>query len=93
MASVPDHRHDLIPHGASSVDSIGKPRQASRPVQSARPLEQLLTIAQAAELLQVSHKTIRRRIADGSLVAHRVGIQWRIAPRDIADYLREARVQ
>ena len=32
-----------------------------------------LTIAQAADELGVSVKTIRRRIADGSLPAHRLG--------------------
>jgi excisionase family DNA binding protein len=69
------------------------PRPASRPAQPfARPLEPLLTISQAAALLQVSEKTIRRRIAEGGLVAHRVGAQWRLAPRDVADYLRDGRV-
>ncbi|MBV8704761.1 MAG: helix-turn-helix domain-containing protein [Acetobacteraceae bacterium] len=68
-------------------------RPASRPAQPlARPLEPLLTIKQAAELLQVSDKTLRRRIAEGGLVAHRIGAQWRLAPRDIAEYLRESRV-
>ena len=73
------------------------PRQTSRPVSRpaqplARPLEPLLTIKQAAELLQVSEKTIRRRLAEGGLVAHRVGAQWRVAPRDVAEYLRDRRV-
>ena len=71
-------------------DLLEKPRPASRPAQPfARPLEPLLTIKQAAALLQVSEKTMRRRIAEGGLVAHRVGAQWRIAPRDVADYLRD----
>ena len=74
-------------------DPLEKPRPASRPAQPlARPLEPLLTISQAAALLQVSEKTLRRRIAEGGLVAHRVGAQWRIAPRDVAEYLRESRV-
>ena len=68
-------------------------RPASRPAQPlARPLEPLLTISQAAALLQVSEKTLRRRIAEGGLVAHRVGAQWRLAPRDVAEYLRDRRV-
>jgi excisionase family DNA binding protein len=53
--------------------------------------EPLLTIAQTALLLQVSTKTVRRRIADGSLVAYRIGAQWRLAHRDIDDYLRAVR--
>ncbi len=74
-------------------NSREKPQPASRPAQPfARPLEPLLTVKQAAALLQVSEKTIRRRMAEGELVAHRIGAQWRLAPRDIADYLRDRRV-
>jgi excisionase family DNA binding protein len=74
-------------------DPFKKPRPASRPAQPfARPLEPLLTIKQAAALLQVSEKTIRRRIEEGGLVAHRIGARLRIAPRDVADYLRDRRV-
>jgi excisionase family DNA binding protein len=51
----------------------------------------LMTLAQAAEQLQVSIKTLRRRIADDSLAAHRIGRQWRIDPRDLDDFLRTAR--
>ena len=51
----------------------------------------LLTIRQAADLMQLSEKTIRRRIDDGSLIAHKLGAVWRLAPRDVEDYLRRAR--
>jgi excisionase family DNA binding protein len=47
------------------------------------PLNRLLRIKQAAELLQVSTKTIRRRIQDGSLRAYFIAQQWRIDPRDL----------
>jgi excisionase family DNA binding protein len=78
---------------ASIPGPLEKPRPASRPAQPfARPLETLLTIKQAAALLQVSEKTIRRRIEEGGLVAHRIGARLRIAPRDVADYLRDRRV-
>jgi excisionase family DNA binding protein len=36
---------------------------------------QWVTVAEAAEYAGVSHKTIRRRIVDGSLPAHRFGPQ------------------
>ena len=79
MASIPNPRQT--------------PRPASRPAQPyVRPLEPMLSIRQAAALLQVSEKTLRRRIAEGGLVAHRIGAQWRLAPRDLADYLRDRRV-
>jgi excisionase family DNA binding protein len=62
-----------------------------RHASSAAALEWLRTIRQTADLLQVSEKTIRRSIADGSLPAHRIGAQWRICQRDIEDFLRTAR--
>jgi len=34
---------------------------------------QLITIAEAAEMVRVHPRTIRRRIAEGSLTAYRVG--------------------
>ncbi|MDO8879990.1 MAG: helix-turn-helix domain-containing protein [Coriobacteriia bacterium] len=39
---------------------------------------ELLTVAQAANLLQVSERTIHRHIAAGSLPAHKFFGQWRI---------------
>ena len=45
--------------------------------------EQLLTIADAAELLRVSEKTIRRWIKARELTAAQLGNQWRIRPRDL----------
>ena len=44
----------------------------------------LLTIAQAAEYLQLSEKTIRRLISDEKIVAYKVGDRsWRIRMSDI----------
>lgn len=94
MASVRNRRPDPVHRRAVSSDPAVKQGRVPRPAQSpARPLEPLLTIAQTAELLQVSDKTIRRHIAQGSLIAHRIGAQWRLAPRDVADYLRDTRVR
>jgi excisionase family DNA binding protein len=41
------------------------------------------SIAQAAERLGVSAKTVRRLVADGSIRAIRIGRQWRIPERVI----------
>jgi excisionase family DNA binding protein len=52
-------------------------------------VERLLTIPEVAEIFQVSTKTVRRAIAAGELRAHRVGRQWRIAPREVLRYLKD----
>ena len=38
-----------------------------------RPIRRLVSLAQASEYAGVSTKTIRRRIADGSLIGYRMG--------------------
>lgn len=48
---------------------------------------QLLSLTDAAEAVGVSPRTIRRRIADGSLRAYRVGRVIRINPDDLAELL------
>lgn len=50
--------------------------------------EEILTIAQAAEYLQVCDKTIRRMIKANKLIASKVGSRtWRIKKSDIDAYL------
>jgi len=56
----------------------------TKPVQ-----EQLLTIADAAEFLRVSEKTIRRWIKARELTAAQLGNQWRIRPRDLDLFVRD----
>lgn len=51
------------------------------PNQAARPA--YLRLASAASLLDVSVDTIRRRIADGTIDAYRVGGQLRIREADL----------
>jgi excisionase family DNA binding protein len=51
------------------------------------PLCRLLRIAEVADLLQVSSKTIRRRIKDGRLRAYFIARQWRIDPRDVQPFM------
>lgn len=48
---------------------------------------EILTLAQAAEYLQVSTKTIQRMIERGDLIASKVGNAWRLRKSDINDYL------
>jgi len=50
--------------------------------------DELLTVAQAAEYLKLSEKTIRRLIKSRSLKASKVGDRsWRIKAFDIESYL------
>lgn len=49
---------------------------------------ELLTVAQTAEYLKVSDKTIRRLIKNGQLQASKIGNRsWRIRACDIENYV------
>lgn len=54
-------------------------------------LEPLLTIEQAAEILNTSGKTVRRRIAAGELPVIRDGRVIRVHPNDLARYIAARR--
>ena len=47
----------------------------------------ILTVAQAARLLQVSQETIRRHLKAGLIPGWKVGRQWRISRRVILSKL------
>jgi len=52
--------------------------------------DELLTIAQTADYLQLSDKTVRRLIKDDKLAAYKVGERvWRVSESDIVKYLKE----
>lgn len=53
----------------------------------APPLQQFISKKQTAVLLGVSEKTIGRWIEDQTLLAHKLGRQWRIALDDIEEFL------
>jgi excisionase family DNA binding protein len=50
--------------------------------------EQLLTIAQVAEYLNVDKFTIYRMVADGQIPAFKVGNQWRFKKKLIEKWLK-----
>jgi excisionase family DNA binding protein len=56
-----------------------------------RPLTRLRTIDEAAELLNVSPRTVRRLIESGALPVHRLGRLVRIADADLAAFLAASR--
>ena len=52
---------------------------------------ELLTVSQTAQYLQLSEKTIRRMIGNGSLPAFRIGNRfWRIRASDVDDYVTKS---
>lgn len=55
-------------------------------------LGNMLGLKEVAFLLGVSGKTIRRRVADGTLPAFRIGHVLRFSEREIQTYLRSARI-
>lgn len=54
-------------------------------------MEQLLTVSQVAELLQVSSQTVIRRINKGELKGVKVGRFWRISKDNLKDYLERVK--
>ena len=62
---------------------------------SARKLEPLLSVTDAAEVLTVSPKQVRRYIADSDprkrLRSIKIGGLVRIAPADLEDFIRDHR--
>ena len=54
--------------------------------------DELFTVAQAADYLQVCEKTVRRLINSNKLTASKIGNRtWRIRKEDIDKYLRNTR--
>lgn len=47
----------------------------------------MLTLEQAADFLALSTRTIRRKIKDGELTAHKFGRLWRISETDLLSFL------
>jgi excisionase family DNA binding protein len=71
-----------------SMPSENRPEAvASGADPSPEPGEQFLSVAEVALRLDVSEKTVRRRIASGDLLAHRIGKPIRVNERVLTAYL------
>ncbi len=66
------------------IGSLNKRRAAT--IRSSR-LEPLLTVAQAATILNVSERTVRRLIASGTIRGIWIGRSVRLRPRDIERWI------
>lgn len=51
-------------------------------------LPEILTIEQAAEMLQVSVRTIQRMVKDGKIPGRQVGSQWRFDRDQLREWVR-----
>ena len=49
------------------------------------------TLAEIADRLQVSWRTVHRWIKRGELPAHKLGSDWRVAEEDMRKFLEERR--
>lgn len=55
------------------------------------PTSRLLTIQDVADFLRIDPKSVRRLVKSEQLAAYKVGLQWRIAERDLWAFLAERR--
>ena len=58
---------------------------------STKAMARFYTVAQVADLLEVSTRTVRRWIADGDLPVHRFGRAVRIEETDLRAFIGEGR--
>lgn len=55
--------------------------------------QEFLSIKQVADRLNVCYRTALREIERGHLPAYRVGVSYRIAENDLAEYLTSRKVR
>jgi excisionase family DNA binding protein len=58
---------------------------------STKPINRFYTVAQVADLLAVSHRSVRRWIAAGELLAHKFGRRVRISEIDFRAFIATRR--
>jgi excisionase family DNA binding protein len=58
---------------------------------STKPVTRFYTVAQVANLLAVSRRSVRRWIAEGRLLAHRFGRQVRVSEIDLRAFVEAGR--
>jgi excisionase family DNA binding protein len=78
-----------LPQAAPESSVEAEPPEAEVP--AAIRLAPMMSIEEAATLLDVSETTIRRLINSGQLPAYRIGGQFRISEEDIRAYLATVR--
>ena len=86
--SAPDAVHDRCP-AAIPAWALAAPARATKPTSALTPIDdaQVLTITEAATVLRVCARTVRRMIDRGDLNAIRLGRSVRLRARDIANII------
>ena len=54
-------------------------------------IPKFLSVAEVAESLGLCQRTVKRRIEDGELAAHKFGQKWKIDEADLQDYIARSR--
>jgi len=84
-----------VPAWARQQPSDSTPREkfdsfiTGRPHSNLPPIDRLITVAEAAMILHVSTKTVRRLIEQGELDSVRIGRSVRIRPADVERIIPE----
>jgi excisionase family DNA binding protein len=78
--------------GRQSSTEGSAAKAAGEILQSSKPSEQYLGVGEVAKRLNVSEKTVRRKIESGDLPAHRVGRLLRISERHLAACVARTRL-
>ncbi len=73
------------------IDHVQRPALARRIARPAPATAPLFTIQAVADLLGVSTRTVRRFIARGDLIPHRIGGNIRVSQDDLRAYLARCR--
>ena len=55
--------------------------------------DRILTVEQAAELLQVHYETVRRWMVNGEIPGRKIGRGWRIVESDLKRWISEGQAE
>ena len=73
----------------TTIANSGSAVATARPSAIPKSIEPLLTLMEAASVLKVCVKTLRREISRGVLPVVRIGRALRIRPADLRQYMNE----
>lgn len=54
-------------------------------------MEEMLTVKEVADKLQLSVETVKKMLRNGELPGHKFGRQWRVVPSELMQHLEKQR--